>query len=193
MLVKARSVQQYLRNIVKAHNKENLAVRWHMPTKFPVFMENRKPYVKRMESKMNSIGMFGAARIRVSVALGDSKDLNKPKQLESISANLIQSLDAAHLARSIVKCNKAGITHFAMIHDSFGTHVADKGTMDRLLREAFIEVHEEFNELGGISNRLYGLHIRDVAGGGEGMSFPDMYEVGNLDLRDVLNSPYFFS
>jgi len=42
---------------------------------------------------------------------------------------------------SAIACNRAGLT-FASVHDSFWTHACDVDTMNSVLREAFVRMHE---------------------------------------------------
>jgi DNA-directed RNA polymerase len=43
---------------------------------------------------------------------------------------------------SALKCDELGLT-FAAVHDSFWTHASDIGTMNGVLRDAFIKIHSE--------------------------------------------------
>jgi DNA-directed RNA polymerase len=71
-----------------------------------------------------------------------SNPINKRKQLQAFPPNFIHSLDATHMLLSALACNEKGLT-FAAVHDSFWTHACDLDTMNDVLRDTFIRIHEE--------------------------------------------------
>src|SRR3546814_20721190 len=60
------------------------------------------------------------------------------------SPNVIHSMDGSHLQLSVVRAKEEGIHHFAMIHDSFGTHAGNMTIFSRVIREAFVEIYEDY-------------------------------------------------
>lgn len=64
------------------------------------------------------------------------------KQRISFPPNYIHSLDAAHMQLTALRAQKANIS-FAAVHDSFWTHAGDMDTLRRLLRQAFVQLHEK--------------------------------------------------
>jgi DNA-directed RNA polymerase len=68
--------------------------------------------------------------------------VNRRKQLQGFPPNFIHSLDASHMLLSALQCNELGLD-FAAVHDSFWTHAADVDAMNGVIREAFIQIHEE--------------------------------------------------
>lgn len=67
--------------------------------------------------------------------------VNSRKQTTAFPPNYIHSLDASHMLKSAIACNKAGLT-FASVHDSFWTHPCDVDVMNVILREAFVRMHQ---------------------------------------------------
>ena len=67
--------------------------------------------------------------------------VNVRKQVTAFPPNYIHSLDASHMLKSAIACDKAGLT-FASVHDSFWTHPCDVDTMNVILREAFVRMHQ---------------------------------------------------
>jgi DNA-directed RNA polymerase len=82
------------------------------------------------------------------------------------------------------KCQEAGIT-FAAVHDSYWTHAADVDTMNRIIREEFLAMYSQ-----PILERLREAIVMSL--GAEGHRIPPLPPQGDLDLKCVLNSPYFF-
>ena len=72
----------------------------------------------------------------------DENKVQKNKQRSAFPPNFIHSIDSAHMMKTAVACHEAGLT-FAGVHDSFWTHAGDVPEMSRLIRETFIELHEE--------------------------------------------------
>ena len=104
-----------------------------------------------------------------------------------------------------------GLT-FAAVHDSFWTHACDVGTMNEVLREQFVRLHEDTD----LASLLEQLKDRYACKRGEGEScagyhrkgvctlekgccrvrwdeLSDPPELGELDINVVKESTYFFS
>lgn len=73
---------------------------------------------------------------------------------------------------------------FASVHDSFWSHACDIETLNKILREEFVNLY---------SQPLLENLLRDFKVSYPDLQFPDIPERGNLDLKEVLNSTYFFS
>lgn len=70
------------------------------------------------------------------------------------------------------------------VHDSYWTHACDVDELSRILREKFVELYET-----PILENLLESFERSFPT----LSFPPLPERGDFDLRDVLESPYFFN
>ncbi|KAI8578852.1 hypothetical protein K450DRAFT_244823 [Umbelopsis ramanniana AG] len=68
--------------------------------------------------------------------------VNSHKQSTAFPPNFIHSLDATHMLMSAVACQNAGLA-FASVHDSYWTHAADVDTMNKIIRDQFIELHKQ--------------------------------------------------
>ena len=77
-----------------------------------------------------------------------------------------------------------GIHHFAMVHDSFGVHATDIDCLNRVLREEFVRIYSE-PVLPNFFKEQWEAHP-DV-------DLPALPPPGNLDIRQVLSSPYSFA
>lgn len=107
----------------------------------------------------------------------------KTRQSTAFPPNFVHSLDATHMMMTALACRDAGLT-FASVHDSFWTHACDMDQLAQLLREEFVKLYEQ--------PVLEQLHEFFVAHYPE-IRFPPLPAIGKLDLRKVLESPYFFS
>lgn len=84
-------------------------------------------------------------------------------------------------------CNKEDIT-FASVHDSFWTHAATVTDMNKIIRNTFITLHENNGknvliELDEAFKARYQAQAKDM---------PELPKFGELDLKEVRNSLYFF-
>ncbi len=96
-----------------------------------------------------------------------------------LAPNFVHSMDAAHLHLTTVACGASSIDAVAMIHDDYGTHAADAQKLYEIIRERFVWMYENHDPI---------------------VAFHQAYSVtpapptkGTLDIREVLESRYFFS
>jgi DNA-directed RNA polymerase, mitochondrial len=71
-----------------------------------------------------------------------------------------------------------------MAHDSYGVHACDVDPMNRILREEFVRIYSEPVLQNFIDQQRKAY---------PGLSLPDPPQTGDLDIRQVLESPYFFA
>lgn len=188
LLIKPLAAQRYMKAVTRMNNAQGNIMQWETPTGFPVRMENNKPILKRIQSFLDSLG-DDKKRITTKVTIANEPKIDSEKQLSSISANVVQSMDAALLMRTVSKCRSLGVTGFHMVHDSFGTHVADKVAMDKCIRESFYELYSTFDVLRELRKDLEEIKKYQL----QGIDIPSLVKKGDLDLSGVIESDYFFS
>jgi DNA-directed RNA polymerase, mitochondrial len=127
--------------------KKGKYITWQTPSGFRVVQR----YVKRDICAINTY--WGKQRIKLAMAQ-DTDELDVRKQIAGIMPNLIHSFDAAHLTMIVNFCQEAGITSFAMIHDSFGTHAGRMETMYQSIALAFKHIYT-FGVLDKITFRWF--------------------------------------
>lgn len=102
----------------------------------------------------------------------------------AVAPNFVHSMDACHLRMTMVRAADKGLTHFGMVHDSFGVHAADMAMfLEQCVKPAFIAMYQD-NVLGEFAQRLPS-EVRE--------KLPPMPEFGSLDLDAVQQSEFFFS
>jgi DNA-directed RNA polymerase len=180
VVIAAKQAMDWLQSVARIAAKDGLPIHWHTPMGFPVLQNYYESDVKRVRV------MMGTQQISLRTQV-DSTRINKRRMAQGIAPNVVHSWDAAHMMRTIIKCKDAGIEHFSMIHDSYGTHACDVETMATCLREAFIEQYtpdllEEFKQ--EIMKQLPDKLIEKL---------PDIPPKGTLDLSLVLQSEFFFA
>jgi DNA-directed RNA polymerase len=113
-----------------------------------------------------------------------TRKIDSRKQVDGIVDHLVHSLDAAHMMLTIHRLEAEGVHHFAMVHDSFGVHASDIDILNRALREEFVRIYSE-----PVLEKF--LHEQRKAH--RDLDLPDVPQTGNLDIPQVIRSPYFFA
>lgn len=170
VVVKATDAMDWLQRSTKKMLENDSGCRWITPDGFSVIQYYQEQDLHRINTKL-----CGNTKIRVSQDNQDTPSLRQHKN--GIAPNFIHSLDANHL-RMVTNAAAAEGLDLAMIHDDYGTHAAKAATLYRIIREVFVAMYEQHDPLG------------DLATAYELSSPPAR---GSLDLRLVLQSPYFFS
>lgn len=179
-VVAARECMGWLQKTARLCSKMDMPVNWQTPVGFPVMQSYEDFKNNRVKTKL------GEVVIKLTIKEGTGK-LDKVRQANAISPNFVHSLDASALILSVCKSADKGVTHFGMVHDSYATHAADAPVLARSLREAFVEMFDGHMVLEKFLDEIrpiLGEKIKDV---------PEMPLTGNLNVADVLDSPYFFA
>jgi DNA-directed RNA polymerase, mitochondrial len=153
---------------------------WSVPvTGFPVVQNYTQGNVKKIwvqygppKGPRRSTGYYENT-LQIAISFIEDVAPSKGKQASGASPNAIHSLDAAHLALTVYRCNFSVTT----IHDSFGCLLADMPLLFSCIRETFIELYA--------ADPLTSL-MKDIGG--------DLthVQIGSLDIELIRNSEYSF-
>ncbi|XP_062193211.1 DNA-directed RNA polymerase 1B, mitochondrial-like [Phragmites australis] len=172
MFQAARSIMNWLGDCAKVIACENEPVKWTTPLGLPVVQPYRK---------------LGRHLIKTSLqVLTLQRETDKvmvKRQRTAFPPNFVHSLDGSHMMMTAVACRRQGLT-FAGVHDSYWTHACDVDTMNKILREKFVELYDT-----PILENLLESFEKSFPK----VKFPPLPERGDFDLKDVLESPYFFN
>ncbi|KAA8547865.1 hypothetical protein F0562_004294 [Nyssa sinensis] len=172
MFEAARGIMSWLGDCAKIIASENQPVRWMTPLGLPVVQPYRK---------------LGRHLIKTSLQVltlqRETEKVMVKRQRTAFPPNFVHSLDGSHMMMTAVACKRAGL-NFAGVHDSYWTHACDVDEMNRILREKFVELYDK----PILENLLESFQKSFPT-----LSFPPLPERGDFDLRDVLESPYFFN
>jgi DNA-directed RNA polymerase len=168
-------VKEWLQACSEEFTKHGQPVYWTTPLGLKVVQEKLKTTIKRVETTM------GKSKIKLNFKVPTS-EIDKRKQAEGISPNLIHSLDATHLMMTVLACPK--INSWAMVHDSFGCLPSDMEQLYKATRETFVNLYSK-PVLEDIRNQF----IEQLPQG----NFPELPEMGQLKITEVLDSEYFFA
>ncbi len=84
-----------------------------------------------------------------------------------------------------------GISHFLMIHDSYGCHMADAPRLSEIVRETFAQMYDGSVVLDNLVSDL--MRNVDVNNLPKKKVLPVRPVEGTLQIEDVLESKYFFA
>lgn len=115
-------------------------------------------------------------------------ELDASRQVSAISPNFIHSLDGCALRMTLNACAELGIRDFAAVHDSYGTHVENYETMNRVLREQFVKMYTENDPLADFLAMAKNSLPEEAW-----CKLPKLPERGNLDLELVKEAEFFFA
>lgn len=174
VVIAARAAMDWIQKCVGIVAKDGSGVLYHTPLGFPVYQSATKADVKLVKTAIN-----GGIRLQVQFYT-DEMDVRKMRQ--GASPNFVHSMDATHMMLVLNASLDAGIEHFAMIHDDFGTHACDIDTFHAIIREQFVALHSQ-NVLHGFAAELTDRYQAKL---------PTAPRMGALDLSDVIRSPFFF-
>lgn len=179
VVVAARQAMDWFQQAARLAAKEGLPVRWTTPDGFIALQSYPLLVTRRVRLTL------GTGNHWLTVATGYSDKLDKRRQANGISPNWVHSMDASHLRATVRSCWKHGITGFSMVHDSYGTHACDAPVLARVLREEFVAMYER------PVLEQFKMELELQLPPGE--TLPDLPEPGTLDLRQVIESQYFFA
>lgn len=181
VVIKSREAMKWLQAVARVCTEAGVPIQWTTPTGFIVKQDYRKPSDRRITTRF-------AGSVVKFCSVEDTDVIDGAKQASALPPNVIHSLDASAMMRTIVAARSQGIRSFAMIHDSYGTHAADTEGLSQILRECFVGMYAESNFLE---------HFRDEVVAqlplGYAEKIPPLPKQGALDLSEVRNSDYFFA
>jgi DNA-directed RNA polymerase len=180
VVVAAKDAMAFLKECVKLTNEARLPIRWTAPSGFLAeqnYTVDKDVYVEVM---------YKGLRTTLTIA-NDSATRDTKRQIAGIAPNFVHSLDSAHLMSTVALGINEGLTNWACIHDSFGTHACDVDVLHACIREAFIEQYTP-NVLEKFREEVAAQLPPELAA-----KLPELPSTGALDLEAVRDSAYFFA
>ena len=176
VVIKSREAMAWLQQIGRAMSEKNLPIIWETPSGFVVQQIYKSMKSRRITTHIDNV------LIKPSV-LEETENIDKRRSINGVSPNFVHSMDATALTLTINRCLKDGINDFSVVHDSYGVHAHFVPRMADAIRTSFVDMYSEIDVL----NDFYD-NVNDV--------IPDLEPPpshGDLDIKGVLDSEYFFS
>ncbi|XP_012275000.1 DNA-directed RNA polymerase, mitochondrial [Orussus abietinus] len=190
MFNSAREIQDWLTEcarVITMTCKQN--VEWVTPLGFPVV----QPYCKLNRT-------VDSRRVHQLLSMDSFELPNTMKQRNAFAPNFIHSLDSTHMMLTSLYCENADVT-FASVHDCFWTHACTVDLLNKICREQFVALHSQpiLEDLSSFFIDRYNVkHLESIC-----LSVDDKRSLfrifqrqpkkGSFDLKQVLDSIYFFS
>ena len=178
VIVSASKVMDYIKSVGDVYADVNKHMEWVTPTGWLVLQSYNNTTTKRIKTHING------EIVKLNM-LEEGSTVSRRRTGTGSSPNFIHSLDAAAMTKTINACVNRGILDFAMVHDSYGTHSSLMPMMSDLIRQEFVTMYEQHDVLTELRD-----HARTTLGTEDVPLPPDM---GDLDIRSVLQSEYFFA
>ena len=177
-VIAAKDGMDWLQECARELAAENLPIVWTTIDGFPVMQNYPDMAKRRVKTK------FGDQLVYLTVQEAIKDKLDRRRQGNGISPNWVHANDGCHLRMTVNLAAFNGVTHFAMIHDSFGCHAADVEMLGACLRETFVELYVDNDPL---------LRFKAEGEALVGRELPALPEKGELDVTQVRDSEFFFA
>jgi DNA-directed RNA polymerase len=181
VVIAAREAMGWLQRTARMMAKENLPMHWTTPSGFVAYQGYVDFKPRRIKTKIGGSLVFMRAYEETDL-------IDVSKQATSISPNNVHSLDASAMTLTVAELDDQGLTDFAMIHDSYGTHACNTTLLASTLRKVFVEMYQA-DPLAKLRDEL----IQQSAGHLMVEAFEQLPSKGTLDLSLVLQSDFFFA
>uniref|UniRef100_A0A663N2C4 DNA-directed RNA polymerase n=1 Tax=Athene cunicularia TaxID=194338 RepID=A0A663N2C4_ATHCN len=178
MFSATRDIQKWLTESAKLIAQSGQTVEWVTPLGLPIV----QPYY-RSKSTVVSRGVQDPSPDTV-------------KQKNAFPPNFIHSLDSTHMMLTALHCLRWGLT-FVSVHDCYWTHALTVDVMNQICRKQFVALHSE-KILEDLSKFMVEKYCRYSWPAGKPPHAPSSLtspslSPGKFNLRQVMNSTYFFS
>ena len=172
IVTSAREVMDWLKDIARITSKKGHKLTWTSPAGFNMVQESLRTKDTAIYTLIQRVHMY----------IAEPGKLSPYRQQLCMPPNFVHDMDAAHMMLTVDECVKRGVTSLNMIHDSYGTHVADMDTLAAALRYRFVRMyHTDWL-------RQYWSEWCEATG----LDLPEPPSRGDFDLTQVIESEYFF-
>lgn len=177
VVVKGREAMEWLQmcsDVITAAKPTHVS--WRSPSGFLVTQFYSRTDVLRIRCRLMGRKQT-ELKLRTDTDIGDSR-----RHRNGIAPNFVHSCDAAHMHFFLQRCREEGLTQLALVHDDYGCPAGQVATLHRLLRETFVAMYRDGDPLQAFKD----FHESPT------LLLPDIPARGDLNIEDVLKSPYFF-
>jgi len=178
---KASELMVWFQDVAKLFSQANLPMSWVTPMGFKVIQDYR--YLQKFRGETAISGSLVYTTLRRQLHKFDTR-----KMQSSISPNITHSLDGALAQAVALRCKHSSdpIPNLLMVHDSFATTANKIDLLHKFIRQSVVDLFEEdylmilykdfYKQLPNKQKLL--------------LKLPP--EKGDLDIKKVLESKYFF-
>ena len=149
------------------------AIEFDTPAGFHFYQTTEKMKLKRVHMLLNGKHYY--------YRVPGSSHIATARAATAFAPNIVHSLDATHMWLTVAQLHKQGITDFAMVHDSYGTHACDIDAMHGAIRESFVGLYDNYCPIKALTEAYPEVEL------------PEEPTKGSYNIHEVLNAPYFFA
>lgn len=157
----------------------DIPLKWRSPLGALVYQSN--PNFTMREVDIYEDGRKVAKVVYREEAGDDAKQLNGRKMGAGTPPNFVHTHDACHMQMVV---NATDSEDFHLIHDEFGTQIADSPKLAKAIRQCAINMY------GGEADVLMDMWLLN---GGDESYLSEPEPMGELKVESVMDSLYFFS
>jgi len=189
----ANEGMQWFQTVAGLLAHEGKPMTWTTPLGLPIVHQYNEVAVKKVNLTLGDIEIpvldqAPVSRLVLNFAQPIPSRIKKSKAKSACSPNVIHSMDASHLLLTVLMAAEEGITDVLLIHDSFATNAAQTGRFFQIIREAMVEMYENYCPFETIYQEAY------AALSDEGRAkLPPVPTKGSLDLNGIKESLYAFA
>lgn len=181
VVISADVAFRWIKGVAKLAAASGKPLVWTTPSGFPVFHYYAEHQVKQVKVNQE------ATVIKLKVPSAVNK-MQINEQLSGVAPNFVHSLDAAALMLCLVNLRKMGVKSATTIHDSFGTHAGRMGVLGLMIRASFAAMYQQTDPLADFRECCLELVSEE-----DKEKMPEVPKKGDLEMEEVLTSPYFFA
>jgi DNA-directed RNA polymerase len=179
MMAAAKTLRNFLEKIAKVYTEYNKPMLWETALDLPVL----NAYYEPIPPQRFSVTIDGKRR-RANLINGETNDIDSTANT-AVTANFVHSSDACHL-HMVANAMAKEAMPLVTIHDCFGTTAPHAKRLNEIIREQFVQLHENYNWL----EQVLASAKRDLPKTLH-HKLPELPPLGNLNLASVLQSPFF--
>jgi DNA-directed RNA polymerase len=165
-------IMDYIRDLSEHCSDLDKAMELISPTGFPFANRYNKANVETVYL------VESGCEVRYRVANGSLPEIRKGKSKNASAPNLVHSLDASHLIRTVNFAAAEGIISTVPVHDSFSCMAPQAQRYNQIIRRELAMMYRSYDALGRLRS----------ANAGNNFKAPPDY--GDLDPFDVQNAEY---
>ncbi|NWS18910.1 RPOM protein, partial [Pachyramphus minor] len=189
MFSATRDIQNWLTESAKLISQSGRTVEWVTPLGLPIV----QPYY-RFKSTVVSECLVAPAPPCPTLCF---RKPDTVKQKNAFPPNFIHSLDSTHMMLTALHCLRRGLT-FVSVHDCYWTHALTVDIMNQICRQQFVALHSEkiLQDLSEFMLEKYCSPSSETIATWQKKLMEQLSNVprtGEFDLKQVMDSTYFFS
>lgn len=172
--------KEYFQSIAQEMAIWDEGLLWFTPTGLPVTQTLKKRDVKSNLIRVTIEGLTVQRKYPRYLT-----EIDGGEQANAIAPNFVHSYDSAHLQLSINEAYEEGMSNFLVIHDSFSTDCISAGRFNHIIREQFVNMYSANDWINHFHDTCEDVIEHEL--------LTERQELGDFDIREVLESEYFFS